>query len=177
MLTTLGELFDRHKKLEAMRQSTEDRELSDEQIEQEQNEIVAVVFCLVQDGMQGLATVQTALAKVKAIIECTYGHDEETNERLDNEAGSHSAALGEEFESSMPVHIIAVWDETTGHEALYKDGERVDSDFNMYASDVAKAAGDSLAHVSFVEVSFPSDDDAVWPDRFEDLMQHLAKKD
>jgi hypothetical protein len=200
MLTTLGDLFERHKKLEEMRQSESgselsDRTLSDDQIDAEQDEIIATVFCLVRDGMQGLARVQTVLGKVQSIIESTYGHDEETNERLDDESGPHSAAdivqylteiegvvdeavvvLGEEFESSRPVHIIAVWDETTGHEALYKDGERVDSDFSMYASDVAKAAGDSLAHVSFVEVSFTSDDD-VWPDRFEDLMQHLAKKD
>ena len=204
MLTTLAELFDRHKKLQEMRQSESglelsDRTLSDEQIAAEEYEIVAVVFCLVQEGMQGLARVQTVLGKVQSIIECTYGHEQNADgtdgERDDSEEPSFSSAdiveflceiegivdeavtvLGEEFESSRPVHVIVVYDKETDHEAIYKDGELFDCDMTMYASDMVRAIGENtVVNVSSVDVLLSRSN--AWPKRFEDLMPYVVKED
>jgi hypothetical protein len=70
------------------------------------------------------------------------------------------------------AHIVCVYDAESANEAIYKNGDLLDSDFNMYASDVAKAAGDDPVNVSYITVELPPDIE--WPQRFEALMQYLT---
>jgi hypothetical protein len=63
MLKRLAELLDRHKLLEDMRQA-EERELSDEALNEEQDEIIATLFCFVRDKLPELKRVHLTLDKV-----------------------------------------------------------------------------------------------------------------
>lgn len=196
MLTKLKELIDRHAELSALHDSPE-CEIPLQTIDKEQDDITDAVFALVRDNLRGLAIVQKTLENVQSIIESTYGH--ETNEdgtdgaRDDSEPEFSSAdivefigeiegivdeavaVLGEAFESSRPVHVIVAYDEPSGYEAIYKDGELFDSDLTMYASDVARAIGEANANISSVDVELPTVIE--WPKRFEDLMKYIVDED
>lgn len=68
-----------------------------------------------------------------------------------------------------PVHVVAVIDEESGHEALYVDGDLRDQDLTIYACDIARAAEGKVIQFSQIRVNLP-EDQVGFPQEFEKCM-------
>lgn len=67
-----------------------------------------------------------------------------------------------------PIHHFIVVIDADGNEALYVGGDLVETEGNtVFATDIAKAAGESVIQFSHVEVEHDIGSD--WPVRFESL--------
>lgn len=196
MLKRLAELLERHKVLEDLRQADE-RDLSEEELNEEQDEIIATVFCFIRDKLPELKRIHSTLEKVQSVIECTHA-DESDDDDEDGDTvelpPSNSAAdivemlcdiegvvdeslqiLGDTDASGRTATIVCVYDAPSANEAIYKNGELFDSDFTMYAGDVARATGDAPAKVLKLNVALPPEIE--WPPTLDALMRYETEED
>jgi len=69
-----------------------------------------------------------------------------------------------------PVHVVAVIDEETGHEALYVGGELFLADATIYCCDVARAAAGKVIQFTQIQVSIPEDEHQFFPQQLDRCM-------
>lgn len=55
----------------------------------------------------------------------------------------------------VPVHVVVVTDEESGHQGLYVGGDLADQEDTLYACDIAAAIGDKVVQFSHVVVNMP----------------------
>lgn len=70
----------------------------------EQDTICRSILDALRDNTDGLDSIISALTAVGNVIECTYDHDNETGERID-EQGEHSAADIVEMLSNIELEV------------------------------------------------------------------------
>ena len=86
---TVRSMLKRFQEIEESYDAATDEEQED--LTAEQDTICRSVVNILRDNKDRLDAIISALDSVNRIIECTYDHDSETGERLD-EPGEHSAA-------------------------------------------------------------------------------------
>ena len=68
-----------------------------------------------------------------------------------------------------PVHVVAVIDDRTGHEAIYVGGDLFDQGSTIYACDIAMAAKGKVIQFSQIRVEMPASQ--IWfPQQLEQCM-------
>jgi hypothetical protein len=74
---------------------------------------------------------------------------------------------------SNPVHVIAVLDEESGHEALYVGGDLKETDFTLHMCDVARETEGMVIEFSQVIVTMPEGKD--FPRKFEHVVKYIKE--